>query len=61
MAIILPFTTLAFADYTGGFNGIECDISNVVAGIEAVHQAGGRVKVAFGGALFSMALAINDQ
>jgi len=52
---------IAFADYTGGFNGIECNISNVVAGIEAVHKAGGRVKVAFGGALYSMSLAINDQ
>jgi len=52
---------ISFADYTGGFNGIECDISNVVAGIEAVHQAGGLVKVAFGGALYSMSLAINDQ
>merc|ERR1712045_754410 len=38
---------IAFADYTGGLNGIECNISNVVAGIEAVHQAGGLVKVAY--------------
>jgi len=52
---------IAFADYTGGLNGIECNISNVVAGIEAVHLAGGRVKVAFGGALYSMSFAVNDQ
>jgi len=52
---------IAFADYTGGLNGIECNISNVVAGIEAVHQAGGLVKVAYGGALYSMSFSVTDQ
>ena len=52
---------LAFADYTGGLNGIECSISNVVEGIEAVHRAGGLVKVAYGGALYSMSMGVNDE
>ena len=34
---------------------------NTTAGIEAVHQAGGLVKVAYGGALYSMSFAVTDQ
>jgi len=52
---------IAFADYSGGLNGIESNISNVVEGIEAVHNAGGLVKVAYGGALFSMSSAVSDE
>ena len=34
---------------------------NINAGIEAVHQAGGLVKVAYGGALYSMSFSVTDQ
>ena len=52
---------LAFADYTGGLNGIECNTSIVSEGIEAIHQAGGLVKVAYGGALYSMSFGVHDE
>ena len=52
---------LAFADYTGGLNGIECNTSVVSEGIHAIHQAGGLVKVAYGGALYSMSFGVHDE
>ena len=52
---------IAFADYTGGFNGIECNVSMVKEGIEAVHQNGGLVKLALGGALYSMSFGFTDE
>ena len=52
---------IAFADYTGGFNGIECNVSLVKEGIEAVHQNGGLVKLALGGALYSMSFGFTDE
>ena len=51
----------AFADYSGGLSGIECEDWNVREGIEAVHAAGGKVKVAYGGALYSMAFYVQNQ
>jgi hypothetical protein len=55
LIMILLFT--AFADYSGGLAGIECEDSNVREGIEAIHAQGGKVKVSMLQKLFSTALA----
>lgn len=51
----------AFGDYSGGFGGIECDESVVIDGINEIHEKGGKVKLAFGGALYSMAFYIETE
>ncbi len=43
--LIMIIFFLAFADYSGGLTGIECEDSNVREGIEAIHAQGGKVKV----------------
>jgi len=45
---------IAFGDYSGGILGQESDESVVREGIAAIHAKGGLVKIALGGALFSM-------
>jgi len=45
---------IAFGDYSGGIIGQESDDNVVREGIEAIHAKGGVVKIALGGALFSM-------
>ena len=55
------FSFLAFADYSGGLAGIECEDWNVREGIEAIHASGGKVKVAYGGALYSMSLHVQNE
>jgi len=45
---------IAFGDYSGGIVGQESDDNVVREGIEAIHAKGGLVKIALGGALFSM-------
>ena len=54
-------TIAAFADYSGGLAGIECEDSNVREGIEAIHAQGGKVKVAYGGALYSMSNHVQSE
>lgn len=51
----------AFGDYSGGLAGIECEDWNVREGIEAVHAKGGKVKVAYGGALYSMSAHVQHE
>jgi len=45
---------IAFGDYSGGILGQESDEKVVKDGIAAIHAKGGLVKIALGGALFSM-------
>jgi len=45
---------IAFGDYSGGILGQEADDRVVREGIDAIHAKGGLVKIALGGALYSM-------
>jgi len=45
---------LSFGDYSPGLGGLEAPEEIIRAGIEAIHAAGGLVKIAYGGALYSM-------
>ncbi len=52
---------IAFGDYSGGFGGTETDESVIIDGIQEIHNKGAKAKLAFGGALYSMASYITDQ
>jgi len=45
---------IAFGDYSGGVGGHESTDEIIRNGIDAIHQMGGFVKIALGGALYSM-------
>lgn len=51
---------IAFGDYSGGIAGQEAREEVIREGIEAVHQKGGLVKIALGGALYSMGQYVTD-
>ena len=55
------FILAAFGDFSGGFGGIEVNDSIVVKGIDAIHAKGGKVKVAYGGALYDMSSYIHNK
>ena len=52
---------LAFGDFSGGFGGIEVNESVVIEGIKAIHDKGGKAKVAYGGALYDMSSFIHNK
>jgi len=52
---------MSFGDYSGGLGGLEAPEDVIREGIEAVHAAGGLVKMAFGGALYSMSEFIRTE
>merc|ERR1712236_98360 len=45
---------IAFGDYSGGIGGHEATDDIIREGIKAIHDQGGYVKIALGGALYSM-------
>jgi len=45
---------ISFGDYSGGTGGHESTDAIIKEGIEAIHAKGGLVKIALGGALYSM-------
>jgi len=45
---------ISFGDYSGGTGGHESTDEIIKEGIEAIHAKGGLVKIALGGALYSM-------
>lgn len=51
---------LSFGDYSGGLGGLEAPEDVIIEGIEAIHAAGGLVKMALGGALYSMSGHIHN-
>merc|ERR1712180_506268 len=51
---------LSFGDYSPGLGGLEAPEEIIRAGIEAIHAAGGLVKIAYGGALYSMSQYIQS-
>ncbi|TRY69348.1 hypothetical protein TCAL_06924 [Tigriopus californicus] len=55
------YIDIAFGDYSGGFGGVEVNDSVIREGIEAIHAKGGKVKIAYGGALYSMQIYIQNQ
>lgn len=52
---------VAFGDFSGGFGGIEVNESIVLDGIKAIHDKGGKAKVAYGGALYDMSSYIHNK
>ena len=52
---------VAFGDFSGGFSGVEVNDSIVIEGIEAIHEKGGKAKVAYGGALYDMSSFIHNK
>ena len=61
MIIIFIFISTAFGDFSGGFGGIEVNESIVIDGIKAIHDKGGKAKVAYGGALYDMSSYIHNK
>jgi len=51
---------IAFGDYSGGVAGHEATEQIVREGIEAIHEKGGFVKIALGGAKYSMGLHVSS-
>merc|ERR1711942_170905 len=45
---------ISFGDYSGGIGGHESTEAIIREGIQAIHDKGGLVKIALGGALYSM-------
>jgi len=45
---------IAFGDYSGGIGGHDATDDIIREGIKAIHEKGGYVKIALGGALYSM-------
>ena len=52
---------VSFGDFSGGFGGVEVNDSIVIEGIEAIHEKGGKAKVAYGGALYDMSSFIHNK
>jgi len=55
------YISIAFGDFSGGFGGIEVNESIVIDGIKAIHEKGGKAKVAYGGALYDMSSYIHNN
>ena len=56
----------AFGDFSGGFSGIGKDgifnnLTIVTEGINAIHDMGGKVKMAYGGAMYDMSTKIHNE
>ena len=57
----------AFGDFSGGFSGIgpqnnpSTNFSYVIDGIKSVHAKGGKVKMAYGGAMYDMSGHIHSK
>jgi len=52
---------IAFGDYSDGISGHESTDEIIRDGIEAIHEKGGYVKIALGGALYSMSSHITSE
>jgi len=52
---------IAFGDYSDGISGHESTDSIIRDGIKAIHEKGGYVKIALGGALYSMSSHITSE
>jgi len=52
---------LSFGDYSPGLGGLEAPLDIITEGIAAIHAAGGLVKVAYGGALYSMSQYVKTE
>jgi len=52
---------LSFGNYGPGLGGLEAPEDVIREGIKAIHDAGGIVKMAFGGALYSMSEYIKNE
>ena len=61
MLTIFICISTAFGDFSGGFGGIEVNDSIVIDGIKAIHDKGGKAKVAYGGALYDMSSYIHNK
>jgi len=61
------YVTIAFGDFSGGFSGIgpqnnpSTNFSYVIDGIKSVHAKGGKVKMAYGGAMYDMSGHIHSN
>merc|ERR1719391_615312 len=60
------YVTIAFGDFSGGFKGIgyQGEFNNMTIlteGIKAIHDKGGKVKMAYGGAMYDMSLFIHNK
>jgi len=51
---------IAFGDYSGGVAGHEATEDIIRKGIQAIHQKGGFVKIALGGAKYSMSFHVHS-
>jgi len=51
---------IAFGDYSGGVTGHEATDEIIKNGIKAIHQKGGFVKIALGGAKYSMGFHVTS-